>query len=122
MVKEECIVNGLSKNQIDVLRDLLMKKKNELVIKQLSNAECLLTEEDRSDEIDFANADAANTTQINFRNRDNFYEKKIDDALVRLEGEKYGLCDECVGPIGFLRLYARPTANLCILCKEEAER
>jgi len=34
----------------------------------------------------------------------------------------FGLCDECGGEIEHARLLARPTATLCIGCKEEEER
>ncbi|MBF0206045.1 MAG: TraR/DksA C4-type zinc finger protein, partial [Oligoflexia bacterium] len=112
---------GLTSKQLDILKDLLLQKKNELLFKSKSLEEFSLLSEDRSDEIDWANADAVNSQQLRFRNRDNFYEKKIDEALERIEHNEYGLCEECNSPIGFLRLYARPTANLCIFCKEEAE-
>ncbi|MBF0311855.1 MAG: TraR/DksA C4-type zinc finger protein [Oligoflexia bacterium] len=123
MVKQEIAgYSGLSTDQVGVLRNLLMRKKNELLFKHRNVDEFNLTVEDRSDEIDLANADAVNAQQLRFRNRDNFYEKKIDEALTRIENEEYGLCEECSNPIGYLRLFARPTANLCIFCKEEAER
>jgi len=39
----------------------------------------------------------------------------------RIDEGKYGLCEECDEPISYERLLARPTAELCIACKEEAE-
>jgi DnaK suppressor protein len=33
----------------------------------------------------------------------------------------YGQCEECSAPIALARLLARPTADLCIQCKEVEE-
>lgn len=35
---------------------------------------------------------------------------------------EYGLCSDCGDWIRFERLLARPTAEMCIVCKEESER
>jgi RNA polymerase-binding protein DksA len=47
----------------------------------------------------------------------------IDQALRRLyqTPDKYGVCEECGGAIGFERLDALPHARLCIRCKEREE-
>ncbi|WP_237280567.1 TraR/DksA family transcriptional regulator [Subtercola vilae] len=37
-------------------------------------------------------------------------------------GTPYGTCAHCGGPIGFARLEALPTADLCITCAESATR
>jgi len=50
------------------------------------------------------------------------YFKKIEEALLRIKEGTYGRCQECHGYIGAKRLEARPTAELCIECKESAER
>lgn len=60
---------------------------------------------------------------IELRNRDRERKliKKIDETLGRIEGEDYGFCDKCGIEIGLKRLEARPTATLCIDCKELEE-
>jgi DnaK suppressor protein len=40
----------------------------------------------------------------------------VDAALIRLDGETYGICARCGGPIAAERLAARPTAEFCIRC------
>ena len=39
-------------------------------------------------------------------------------VLARSETHDYGYCDSCGVEIGIRRLEARPTATLCIECKE----
>jgi DnaK suppressor protein len=46
---------------------------------------------------------------------------KIDEALRQLVSGNYGYCEVCGEPIGIRRLEARPTATLCLDCKEIEE-
>jgi len=53
--------------------------------------------------------------------REGLYFKKIEEALLRIKEGTYGQCQECGAAIGARRLEVRPTAELCIECKEAAE-
>jgi DnaK suppressor protein len=55
-------------------------------------------------------------------NRETLYIKKINEALKRMDEGTFGECDECGEDIELRRLEARPTATLCVSCKEEQER
>lgn len=54
--------------------------------------------------------------------RHKFYIRKINDALEKIDKGEFGICEDCDGDIETSRLYARPTANLCITCKEDQEK
>ncbi len=56
------------------------------------------------------------------KGRSGLYLKKIDDALERIQKGSFGQCEECGDAISFERLKARPTATMCIKCKEDNER
>ncbi|TFH23911.1 MAG: TraR/DksA family transcriptional regulator [Myxococcales bacterium] len=47
--------------------------------------------------------------------------RQVESALLRLDGEGYGLCLECEESVGFERLKARPEAVLCIRCQSSRE-
>lgn len=47
---------------------------------------------------------------------------EIDEALVRLDGGRYGTCLHCSEDIPKARLRALPWARYCIDCQEQAER
>ncbi|MBF0360682.1 MAG: TraR/DksA C4-type zinc finger protein [Oligoflexia bacterium] len=117
-VSQEC----LTAHQIAMLRGMLEQQKQNLVFKNCITEEFNLESEERSDDVDHANADLSNFQRLRFRTRENLFEKKIDEALKRMENNEYGLCKDCGGPIAYSRLLARPTADMCIQCKEEAER
>ena len=59
--------------------------------------------------------------ELRTRDRERKLIKKIDEALVSLDGGDYGYCEICGVEIGIKRLEARPTATLCIDCKNLEE-
>lgn len=116
-------IKPLTKKQLEVLRQKLLEEKQGLVFNDgTSAAELALLTTEGSDEVDQSISDYNNSHLLRFRNREVFYAKKIDKALKKFELNEYGLCNECGSYIKFERLLARPTADLCIFCKEEAER
>lgn len=78
--------------------------------------------DDRYDEVDQAQTDSEQSMRMRLRNREMLYIKKVDEALKRIEEGCFGDCDECGEDIEIRRLEARPTATLCVSCKEEQER
>lgn len=46
----------------------------------------------------------------------------IQDALLRVDGEDFGICESCHERIPFGRLEARPYALYCVACATRAER
>jgi len=78
--------------------------------------------DDRFDELDQATSDIEQSMRMRLRNREALYLKKLDEALKRIDEGTFGDCDECGEEIGHNRLLARPTATLCVHCKEEQER
>jgi DnaK suppressor protein len=114
----------LTKKQVEQLRKKLSSERESLLFNGRMSAEelGLATTDDVNDEVDAAVADYEGSHLLRFRNREVFYAKKIDKALKKMDLNEYGQCTECAGPIKFERLLARPTAEMCIFCKEEAER
>jgi DnaK suppressor protein len=81
-----------------------------------------MSPDDRYDEIDQASVDIEQSMRWRLRNREAYFIKKIDEALKRIEDGTFGECEECGEDIELKRLEARPTATLCVSCKEEQER
>ena len=73
------------------------------------------------DEVDTASHDVEQGMKMRLGNRESLYFRKIEEALLRIKEGSYGLCVECGNQIGAKRLEVRPTAELCIDCKEAAE-
>ncbi len=47
---------------------------------------------------------------------------KLAEALQRLSGGEYGLCEECGEPIAPARLRAMPEVTTCVRCQDRIER
>lgn len=56
--------------------------------------------------------------ELRTRDRERKLIKKIDEVVSDLEKGEYGYCEACGVEIGVKRLEARPTANMCIDCKQ----
>lgn len=71
---------------------------------------------------DQASAESERSLELRTRDRERKLIGKIDAALQRLDGGKYGYCEESGEPIGLRRLEARPIATLSIDAQERHER
>ncbi|NKE72589.1 TraR/DksA family transcriptional regulator [Nitrospiraceae bacterium HYJII51-Mn-bac16s-1-B09] len=47
--------------------------------------------------------------------------KEIEEALIKLPENRYGICEECGAEISAGRLKAMPFAKYCVACKERQE-
>lgn len=74
------------------------------------------------DEIDGVNLEKSRQLELRLLSRNHIYLKKVRHALERITSGHFGVCEDCGGDIGAGRLAARPTATMCIHCKEEEER
>ena len=111
----------LNEKQIAILKDKLLAEKERISNKKLEQEKYQLDKNELSDPLDEASVNTQTSHDIRFINRENFFLKKVNKSLDAISRGTYGLCEECDGEIGFERLNARLTAELCIICKEEAE-
>jgi DnaK suppressor protein len=115
-------MKALTKKQLETLKNKLLQEKLSLVFNAENGSELDLTLLNGGDDVEQSISDYNNSHQLRFRNREVFYAKKIDKALKKFDVNEFGLCTDCGGWIKYERLLARPTAEMCILCKEESER
>lgn len=74
------------------------------------------------DEVDIITSEKANQLDLRLKSRETVYLRKIKYALDKIHTGTFGACEECEADIGIARLKARPTATLCVHCKEEEEQ
>lgn len=116
-------IKALTKKQLETLKNKLLEEKQSLVFNDKNGAaELDLALTNGGDDVEQSISDYNNSHQLRFRNREVFYAKKIEKALKKFDTDEYGLCSDCGCWIKFERLMARPTAEMCIVCKEESER
>src|SRR5690606_24129396 len=74
------------------------------------------------DEVDIVSVEKENQMDFRLKARNAIYLKKVKRALQKIEDGSFGECEDCGAEISYNRLLARPTADLCIHCKEVEEK
>ncbi len=119
------------KKRHELLKALLLKKRNEVVVGLEAQMGRRLTRETGQkidSAMDSADQSALDVDQgIDYSLLEMKYEqyKDIADAFRKLQNNTYGLCEECGEEIDIKRLEVNPLARYCISCKtkkEEIER
>ncbi len=104
-------------------RDLFESQRQALVYSSaVINEDFVVQKEDMMDETDWTAMELESNMRMRLRNREALFLKKIDEALDRIQKGTFGQCESCEEEIDNRRLEARPTATLCVSCKEEEER
>jgi len=111
----------------DMLKGLLLKKRNEVVHGLEAQMGRKLTVE-TGQKIDSAMDSADQSSQdvdqgLDYSLLEMKYEqyKDIADAFRKLENSTFGVCEECGGEISIKRLEVNPLARYCIECKTQKE-
>jgi DnaK suppressor protein len=74
------------------------------------------------DEVDIVSVEKENQMDFRLKARNVIYLKKVRKSLQKIDEGTFGECEECGAEISYNRLVARPTADLCIHCKEVEEK
>lgn len=108
--------------QVAKFKKLFEEQKAGLIYSyKIINDEFTLKSDEMSDEVDLTSAELEQGMRMRLRNREALFLKKIDEALDKIQAGTFGSCECCEEEIELSRLEVRPTANLCINCKEEEE-
>ncbi len=108
----------MDKEQLERFRVQLLQKRDEIhneAGKTLSE----MTDQTTNipDPNDRATVESGRSFELRIRDRERRLLTKIEEALERIDDEKFGMCDSCGEEIGTKRLEARPVTTLCIDCK-----
>jgi DnaK suppressor protein len=108
----------------DALRGMLERLRSETAdrVRELRLDQEQEAETGPSDEMDAASTTEEVETHAALIARAEEKLKFLDDAMVRLEQGKYGMCLGCHGPIALERLLALPFAAYCVDCQEKRNR
>jgi DnaK suppressor protein len=112
------------KRDLEKFRKILLEQREQLVgnAKRAISGDIHLDPDDFPDEMDAASSEINLAFTGRLRERERHLLAKIEQALEKIEGNTFGLCENCGEEIGLKRLEARPVAELCIDCKSEQER
>lgn len=85
------------------------------------NEDFTIQSDEMSDEVDLSSAELEQDMKMRLRSREALFLKKIEESLEKIQAGTFGVCECCEQNIEVSRLEVRPTANLCLTCKEEEE-
>ena len=110
----------LTTKQIEEFKNLFIKQKEDALAFCKKNVAVPEIDID-GDEIDVIQASLLHAVDAKIIERELQKITKIDLALLKIERNLFGNCEECGDLIGKKRLEARPEAEFCIVCQEKTE-
>ena len=110
----------------DEIKDILQQMKDE-TLQEInktvkSGAEILVTGEPSGDIYDQASSERDRELGLLLGDREREKLHNIDEALLRINENEYGLCEECEEEIPLGRLKVLPFARHCVKCKTDLEK
>lgn len=105
----------LTAAQLDELKALLLKRRDELQVEMQQNRENLAPP--TSDEGGMVQANVAREVQQSLTDMDAADVSRIDRALKDMADGSYGACGECGCAIPYERLKIEPQTEHCVNCK-----
>ncbi len=109
-----------TKKQVEELEKVLFNRKETIIktiqdsrdsIDSLKNSEC-------NDEFDYAEVSSDSFKEGIIANQQLKELKEIEDAIIRIKKNTYGVCEMCDEQISIARLRAKPFAKFCTPCRE----
>ena len=109
---------------LEYFRQRLLSWKSELIRESSDTIHHTLqeTELQQPDLADRASAETDHALELRTRDRERKLISKINEALIRIDQNEYGFCEETGEPIGVARLEARPVATLSLEAQERHEK
>lgn len=112
----------MNKQQLAFFRERLCSMRDELQRKVDETVEYMREQETVADPADRATVEEEHALELRTRDRERKLLKKIEQAIIRIDANEYGFCEETGEPIGLARLLARPTATLSVEAQSRRER
>jgi DnaK suppressor protein len=113
----------MDRRVLEKCREELQHQMDELLAgagKTVSDMTTVL-EENFPDPTDRALLESNRNFTLRIRDRERKLLAKVKDAIKRIDGGTFGICEGCGGEIDEKRLIARPMTTMCIDCKTVAE-
>src|SRR3954463_817731 len=111
----------MSKLNTKTIKDKLLAER-ELLIDKLKDNDLSVDDAETPDPVDLAVRNYSKNVMLAVSENESRQLTLIDEALLRIEDEEYGTCQNCEKVINPKRLQAIPWARYCIECQELVER
>lgn len=106
------------------LKDLKkrLETERELLIEKLNGTDLSVDDSETPDPVDLAVRNYSKNVSLAVSENDSRQLAEVDQALIRLKDDEYGVCQNCEKAINSKRLAAIPWARYCLDCQELVEK
>ena len=111
----------MSKTKLNDIKEKLLAER-ELLIQKLKGNDLSIDDSETPDPVDLAVRNYSKNVQLAVSENESRQLTLIDEALMRIEDEEYGQCQNCEKDINQKRLAAIPWARYCLDCQELLEK
>lgn len=111
----------MSKSNLKEIKEKLLAER-ELLIQKLKGNDLSVDDSETPDPVDLAVRNYSKNVMLAVSENESRELALIDEALLRIEDDEYGLCLNCEKEINPKRLAALPSARYCLDCQELQEK
>lgn len=111
----------MTKTQLKDIKQKLTSER-ELLIQKLKGNDLSVDDSETPDPVDLAVRNYSKNVALAVSENESRQLTQIDEALLRIEDDEYGLCQNCEKAINPKRLAAIPWARYCLDCQELLEQ
>ena len=111
----------MSKSNLKDIKEKLLNERA-LLIEKLKGNDLSVDDSETPDPVDLAVRNYSKNLMLAVSENESRQLTLIDEALMRIDDDEYGLCQNCEKEINAKRLAAIPWARYCLDCQELVER
>lgn len=111
----------MSNLNLEEIKDRLLAER-ELLIQKLKGNDLSVDDSETPDPVDLAVRNYSKNVMLAVSENESKQLVLIDEALLRIEDDEYGVCLNCEKEINPKRLAALPSARYCLDCQELQEK
>ncbi len=111
----------MSKLNLKQIKEDLIEERTKIATK-LSGNDLSIDDAETPDPVDLAVRNYSKNVMLAVSENESRQLMMINEALVRIEDDEYGLCQNCENDINPKRLAAVPWARYCLSCQELVEK
>ncbi|HVF46979.1 MAG TPA: TraR/DksA C4-type zinc finger protein [Pyrinomonadaceae bacterium] len=111
----------MTKTTLKETREKLLRER-ELLIQKLKGNDLSVDDSETPDPVDLAVRNYSKNVMLAVSENETRQLTLIDEALMRIDDEEYGSCQNCEKDINPKRLAALPWARYCLDCQELQEK
>jgi DnaK suppressor protein len=111
----------MNKSSLNEIKEKLLNER-ELLVEKLKGNDLSVDDSETPDPVDLAVRNYSKNVMLAVSENESKQLVLIDEALLRIEDEEYGVCQNCEKEINPKRLAAIPWARYCLDCQELLEQ